>query len=77
MPCIGLCCVIVVFPDHSLFVASLDTQVWLSLHRSPMHAGIQKALSVGSNFAGFFFVFFFDDEGREDPNTTISGPSSA
>ena len=25
----------------------------------------------------FFFFFFLIDKGREDPNTTISGPSSA
>ena len=76
MPCVGLCCVIVAFPDHSLFVASLDTQVWLSLHRSPMHAGIQKVLSGGPTLTSFFLVFLVD-EGREDPNTTISGPWSA
>ena len=29
----------------------------------------------GSNFD--FFVLFLVDEGREDPNTIISGPSSA
>ena len=29
------------------------------------------------NLATFFFVFFLVDEGREGPNTTISGPSSA
>ena len=30
-------------------------------------------------FDNFFFVFFYflDDEGREDPSTTLSGPSSA
>ena len=30
----------------------------------------------GSNFEGFFFVLFILDEGREDLNTIISGPSS-
>ena len=25
----------------------------------------------------FLFVFFLVDEGRDDPNTTISGPTSA
>ena len=25
----------------------------------------------------FFVVFFFVDEGRQDPNTTVRGPSSA
>ena len=34
-----------------------------------MHAQIQKVLSEGSNFD--------IHEGREDPNTTISGPSLA
>ena len=41
-----------------------------------MHAPIQKVLSEGSNFDKAFFVFLVD-EGREDPRTTISGPSSA
>ena len=34
------------------------------------HARIQKVLSEGSNF-------FLVDDGREDPKTTKSGPSSA
>ena len=34
------------------------------------HAQIQKVCEMGSNFD--FFLF---DEGRMDPNTTISGPS--
>ena len=34
------------------------------------HARIQKILPAGPNFDNF-------DEGRKDPNTTISGPSSA
>ena len=29
------------------------------------------------NSDGFFLSFFLVDEGREDPNTTKSGPSSA
>ena len=36
------------------------------------HARIQKILSGESNFDNFFLV----DEGREDSNTTINGPSS-
>ena len=36
---------------------------------------------MGSNFDGFLCVcvcfFFLFDEGRMDPNTTISGPSTA
>ena len=39
-----------------------------------MHARIQKVLSEGSNFDNVFF--FAVDEGREDPSTTIIGPSS-
>ena len=35
-----------------------------------VHARIQKVLSEGVQF-------FLVDEGREDPNTTKSGPSSA
>ena len=30
-----------------------------------------------SNLTCFFFLFFLADEGREDPNTTISGSSSS
>ena len=37
------------------------------------HARIQKVMSGGSNCEFFFLI----DEGREDPNTTLSGPSSA
>ena len=41
-----------------------------------------KVLSWGGGatvtfFFFLFFVFVLVDEGREDPNTTISGPSSA
>ena len=35
--------------------------------------GSRKFCQMGSNFDNFLLV----DEGREDPNTTISGPSSA
>ena len=43
------------------------------------HAQIQKVLSeLGSNFDKFLCCFLVDhDEGREDLNTTISGPLSA
>ena len=49
------------------------------------HAQSHKVLSEGSNSDVFFFFFFFFflflkrrvDEGRADPNTTISGQSSA
>ena len=47
------------------------------------HARIQNVLSRGSNFDNVFFFFFYSffsslvNEGREDQNTTISGPSSA
>ena len=36
--------------------------------------GSRKFCQSGSNFDN---VFFLVDEGREDPNTTISGPSLA
>ena len=39
--------------------------------------GSRKFCQRGSNFVVFFFFFFLVDEGREDPSTTISGPSSA
>ena len=43
-----------------------------------IHARIQKVLSEGANFAnGFFCVSILADEGSEDPNTTLNGPSSA
>ena len=44
-----------------------------------MLARIQKVLSEGSNFDNvFLFLFFLKfDEGRKDPNTTVSGPSTA
>ena len=48
-----------------------------------IHAWIQKVLQEGSNSDRFYFFFFFlgggglVDEGREDPNTTKSWPSSA
>ena len=35
--------------------------------------GSRKFFQSGSNFD---YVFFLVDDGREDPNTTISGPSS-
>ena len=45
-------------------------------------SGSRKFCQRGSSFDVFFFfvcecVFFSVDEGREDLNTTISGPSSA
>ena len=48
-----------------------------------IHAWIQKVLPVVVQpfdvffLFFFFFVFFLVHEGREDPGTTISGPSSA
>ena len=42
-------------------------------HNTIAHARIQKVLSEGSNFDNVYLV----DEGREDPNTTISGPALA
>ena len=37
-------------------------------------ARIQKALPEGPTLTTFFFLV---NEGRDDPNTTISGPTSA
>ena len=39
----------------------------------PLHAQIQKAIQRGSNMDNVFLV----DEGREDPNTTVSALLSA
>ena len=39
--------------------------------------GTRKFCQMGSKFDFFFFCFFLVDEGIEDPNITINGPSSA
>ena len=40
--------------------------------------GSRNYCQIGSYFDNFFLFFiFFVDEGREDPNSTISGPSLA
>ena len=39
--------------------------------------GSRKFCQRGSNSDVVFFVFFLADEGREDPNSTKNGPSSA
>ena len=46
---------------------------------SDLHARIQKVLSERVQRSKFVtvFVFFLVDEGIEDPNTAINGPSSA
>ena len=41
-----------------------------------MHARIQEVLPEGDFDNGFLF-FFLVDEGREEANATINGPSSA
>ena len=41
-----------------------------------MH-GSRTFCQTGSKFDVFVLKTFLVDEGREDPNTTISGPSSA
>ena len=51
-----------------VFIYHLTQQSTIT--RQCVHPPIQKVLSGGSNFNVFFIV----DEGREDPNTTISGP---
>ena len=51
-----------------------------NLDRSVVHenmGGSRKFCQRGSNFDMFFVCFLFVDERREDPNTTISGPSLA
>ena len=43
-----------------------------------VHARIRQVLSDGVQFSQRFFIYtFLVDEGREDPNNTISRPSSA
>ena len=37
--------------------------------------GSRQFCQRGSNFDNVFFFSFLVDEGRKDPNTTISGPS--
>ena len=39
--------------------------------------GSRKFFQRGSNFDYVYFLLFLVDEGREDSNITISGPSSA
>ena len=53
----------------------LDISYKLSVHikYQALHARIKKVLSEGSNSDTVFLAY----EGREDSNTTISGPSSA
>ena len=41
------------------------------------HVWIQKGLLEGVQLWHFLGVFYFVDEGREDPNTTKRGTSSA
>ena len=41
-----------------------------------MH-GSRELCQRGSNFDNVFCLFVLVDEGREDQNTTLSGPSSA
>ena len=63
-------------PEDSLVSHSISLPLTIFLH---FHARIQKVLSGGPTVIFFFFfliVFFLVDEGRGDPNTTISGPSS-
>ena len=47
-----------------------------SIHQEKIMCGSRKFCQRGSNFDNFF-SFFLVDEGWDDPNTTISGPSSA
>ena len=50
----------------------------MSVREDYRMSGSRKFCQRGSNFDNvFFFFFFLVDEGREDPSTTISGPSSA
>ena len=40
-------------------------------------ADLESFVRGGPNLITFFFVCFLVDEGIEDPNTAINGPSSA
>ena len=39
--------------------------------------GSRKFCQSGSKFDNYIYIFFFVDEGIEDPNTAINGPLSA
>ena len=57
-----------------IYKGNVGTQELMKLH----HARIQKILSEGVQLLQrSFSVFFLVDEGKEDPNTTISGSPSA
>ena len=45
--------------------------------RTGMACADPESFVRGSNFDNFFLNNFLVDERREDPNTAISGPSSA
>ena len=51
-----------------------DIRLGSDCTESQTHARIQKVLSGGSNCYAFLFCFLID-EGREDPNTTVSRPA--
>ena len=56
----------VLFPDD--FTSPPDGSMYLR--------GSRKICQMGSNFDNVFIFYFLVDEGREDPSTTISEPSS-
>ena len=76
-----------ILPSYMAYRSSNKTQFCSMVvhehHKSDLSEGsdkfahfarIQKVLSQGSDFDN---VFFLVDEVRDDPNTTISGPTSA
>ena len=65
--------------DHSVY-SSHNTDSFFKPKNNPLEqitmCVSRKFCQIGSNFDSVFVVVFLVDEGREDPNTTISGPSS-
>ena len=57
--------------SHQLVPGHCDLDLWFPCADPENFAG------RGPTFTTFFFVFFLGDEGKVDPNTTISGPTSA
>ena len=59
-------------PQISILNKQIESSIYL-IKQVGKHARTQKVLSEGSKFDKGFLA----DEGRMDPNTTISGPSTA
>ena len=69
---VGLQCVSVAFPGHTQLYLASSMHLYMRLSKTICILHVQ--IEGGSNFDN---VFFYDDEWREYPNTTKSGPSSA